>query len=74
MAKKKEVKETNVEFAKGGDNHMFGAQAAGPQTPGGTAHDAKGGAPGAEFAKGGSGKMFGYCGAEPQQPGRTSAR
>ncbi len=72
MAKQKEVKETNVTFAKGGNNHMFGPQTAGPEQAGGTAHKTSGS--GGEFAKGGSGKMFGYCGSEPQQAGRTSAR
>lgn len=74
MKVKKEKSEHNQEFAKGGDTHMFGAQAAGPQKPGTTAHDAKGGAPGAEFAKGGSGKMFGFHGSQPAQSGKTSAR
>jgi hypothetical protein len=69
----------DVAFAKGGNNKMFGAQAAGEQKPalassGGTAHDVSGGAPGAEFAKGGSGKMFGFAGSQPAESGKTSAR
>lgn len=64
----------NVEFAKGGDNHMFGPQAAGSQKPGETQHDVGGGAPGDKFAKGGSGKMFGFSGSQPAQAGITSAR
>ncbi len=65
----------NVEFAKGGNTHMFPEQAAEPM-PSGTTRDksAADGAPGAKFAKGGSGKMFGFAGAEPAQAGKTSAR
>lgn len=64
----------NQEFAKGGNTPMFGEQAAGPQRPGGTAHNVSGGAPGADFAKGGAGKMFGFTGSMPAQAGKTSAR
>ncbi len=64
--------EKNAEFAKGGDTHMFGHQAAGPQDDATTAHDTNG--DGGKFAKGGSGKMFGYAGAEPAKAGITSAR
>lgn len=64
----------NVEFAEGGDTKMFGEQAAGEQKPGGTAHNAEGGAPGAKFAEGGKTKMFGYQGALPARDGITSAR
>lgn len=71
---KKEKSETNKEFAKGGNTPMFGAQAAGPQKPATTAHDIKGGAPGADFAKGGAGKMFGFAGSQAAQAGKTSAR
>ncbi len=67
-------KSHNVEFAKGGKTHMFGAQAAGDQRAGVTEHDAEGGAPGAKFASGGSNKMFGYTGSLPAQAGKTSAR
>lgn len=72
-------KSHDVEFAKGGNTHMFGAQAAGPQNPatkssGGTAHDVSGGAPGAEFAKGGSNPMFGFAGSQSAKAGITSAR
>lgn len=70
----KEFSEKNKEFAKGGNTHMFGEQAAGPEKPGTTAHDVKGGAPGPTFAKGGSGKMFGFQGSVSQEAGRTSAR
>lgn len=62
----------NVEFAKGGNTHMFGEQSVGEQKPGTTAHDVGGG--GDKFAKGGSGKMFGYSGSQPAQAGKTSAR
>ncbi len=51
MAKSKEVSSKNVTFAKGGKNKMFGVQEAGPQKPGGSAHDTKGS--GGNFAKGG---------------------
>lgn len=64
----------NADFAKGGDGHMFGPQAAGEQKTATTAHDVKGGAPGAEFAKGGSGKMFGFAGSQSAKAGQTSAR
>lgn len=67
-------KSHNVEFAKGGNTHMFGAQAAGKQKAGVTEHDAEGGAPGAKYAEGGKGKMFGYTGSLPAQAGKTSAR
>lgn len=74
MANIHKEKTTNTEFAKGGDTHMFGAQAAGEQKPAETAHDVSGGAPGAKFASGGSGKMFGYAGSQPATAGKTSAR
>jgi hypothetical protein len=74
MANVHKEKTTNTEFAKGGNTHMFGPQAAGEQKPGETEHDVKGGAPGAKFASGGSGKMFGYTGALPARSGITSAR
>lgn len=66
--------ERNVEFAKGGDTPMFGEQAAGSQKPGDTAHDVKGGAPGAKYAEGGKGKMFGYAGVQAARAGITGAR
>jgi hypothetical protein len=69
-----EFTEKNVEFAKGGNNHMFGKQAAGAQEPATTAHDAKGGAPGAKFASGGSTKMHAYHEAVSAKAGITSAR
>lgn len=71
---KKEKSEHNQQFAVGGDTHMFGPQAAGPQKPATTAHDIKGGAPGADFAKGGSGSMFSFHGSQPATAGKTSAR
>lgn len=66
-------KQHDVQFAKGGDNHMFSEQQASPQT---AAHTGKNGATGkgAEFAKGGSGKMFGFAGSAAAQAGITSAR
>lgn len=65
--------EHNVEFAKGGNTHMFGAQKVGEQAPGVTETDSGDGS-GDKFAKGGSGKMFGYSGSQPAQAGKTSAR
>lgn len=66
-------KSHDVTFAKGGNTHMFGAQAANPEKPGTTAKT-PGSAPGAKFAAGGSSKMFGYAGSQPAQAGKTSAR
>lgn len=63
----------NVEFAKGGDTHMFGEQQAGEVKPGITSKPPDQSGKGAEFAKGGSGKMFGFRGATPAQSGITSA-
>lgn len=63
----------NVKFAEGGDTHMFGKQAAGPDKPGNTGKD-QSSAPGPKYAAGGSGKMFGFSPSISQQPGRTSAR
>ena len=63
----------NVDFAEGGDTHMFGEQQASPQTPAKTGKNGDTGK-GAEFAKGGSGKMFGFSGALPARDGITSAR
>lgn len=71
---KKEKSEHNQKFAVGGNTPMFGPQAAGPEKPGTTAHDVKGGAPGAKFAEGGGGKMFGFAGSVPATAGKTSAR
>ena len=62
----------NVEFAKGGDTHMFGEQQAGPQTPGQTEKNGDTGK-GAEFAAGGKGKMFGFSASKPATSGITSA-
>ena len=65
----------NVEFAKGGNTHMFPAQAA-EEAPSGVTRDqsAADGAPGAKFASGGKGKMFSFAGSESAQAGKTSAR
>lgn len=63
----------NVDFAEGGDTHMFGQQAAGPDKPGNTGKDSSG-APGAKFASGGSNKMFGFNPSVPQEGGRTGPR
>jgi hypothetical protein len=71
--KTKKEGQHNVEFAEGGDTHMFGKQSASPDTPGNTGKTEKA-APGAKFAAGGSGKMFGFSPALSQEPGRTSAR
>ena len=61
----------NVEFAEGGDGHMFGPQAANPEKAGQTAKP-EGNAPGAKFAEGGKGKMFGYRPSAPAEAGKTS--
>jgi hypothetical protein len=63
----------NVEFAEGGDQHMFGKQAAGPDKPGNTGKD-QSAAPGPKFASGGSGKMFGFNPSQPVTAGQTGAR
>jgi hypothetical protein len=63
----------NVEFAKGGNTHMFGPQKTGEQKPGVTETDSGSGS-GDKFASGGKGKMFGFSGSQPAQAGITSAR
>jgi hypothetical protein len=63
----------DVTFAEGGDGHMFGQQAAGPDKPGNTGKD-QSGAPGAKFAKGGSTKMFDFHPSQPATAGQTGAR
>lgn len=74
MAAFKKETTKSVKFAEGGhSNHMFGAQSAGSQNPADTAHDVKGGAPGAKFAEGGKSKMFGFAGSVAAQAGITSA-
>lgn len=73
MAKLKKETSHNVEFAKGGNTHMFGEQQAEPMKSGQTGDPGATGK-GAEYAKGGSGKMFGYAGAQPAKAGITSAR
>jgi hypothetical protein len=72
-AKYKSETEKDVEFAKGGDDKMFGQQQAEPQTPGHTEQEDKAG-PGAKYAEGGKSKMFGYSPSVPQQAGRTGQR
>jgi hypothetical protein len=67
----------NVDFAEGGDTHMFGEQEAGPRTgadksPSTGKPDSSG--PGDKFAMGGKDKMFGFNPAVTAQSGITSAR
>jgi hypothetical protein len=69
----KKEKQHNVEFAKGGNTHMFGAQKVGAQKSGVTETDAGAGS-GEKFASGGKGKMFGFAGSEAAKAGITSAR
>jgi len=73
MAKSKQESEHNVEFATGGETHMFGKQSASPDTPGNTGKTEKA-APGAKYAEGGKGKMFGFHGSVPASAGQTGAR
>jgi hypothetical protein len=63
----------NVEFAKGGDTHMFGEQEANKQRPG-YAEKADAHGPGSKFAEGGKNKMFGFAGALPATAGISAAR
>jgi hypothetical protein len=63
----------DVEFAEGGDDTMFGKQAAEPQESGQTSSEDDRG-PGAKFAKGGSNKMFGFNPSQPAKAGQTGAR
>ncbi len=68
-------KSHDVEFAKGGDTHMFGEQNADEQEAGTTAHDTSPeSGPGDKFAEGGKTKMFGFSGSLPARSGITSAR
>lgn len=56
--KGKVVKSGTMTPVRGGKGHMFGKQHAGPQKPGGSAHNVKGS--GGKFAKGGgTGKVGG---------------
>lgn len=75
MVAPKKVKEAqhDVTFVEGGDTHMFGKQAAGPDKPGNTGKD-QSGAPGAKYAEGGKGKMFGFNASQPAKAGQTGAR
>jgi hypothetical protein len=74
MAAKTKVESSHdVTFAEGGDTHMFGKQAAGPDKPGNTGKD-QSSAPGHKFAEGGKGKMFGFAGSQPATAGQTGAR
>jgi hypothetical protein len=75
-------KSHNVEFAKGGDTHMFGSgdhtkaapsDAAGEATPAHTGKDNAGGS-GDKFASGGKTKMFGFAGSQPATAGISAAR
>jgi hypothetical protein len=70
--KSKSESSHDVEFAEGGDGHMFGAQTATPDKPGNTGKDTGGG--GGKFAKGGSGKMFGFTPSQDAKAGQTGAR
>ena len=63
----------DVEFAKGGNTHMFGEQEAGDVDSGETGKPDERG-PGEKFASGGKTKMFGFSGALPARDGITSAR
>ena len=78
--KKETVK--NVEFAKGGDTHMFGsgdrtiaapADSAGQEKPGQTAQIGGANAKG-KYAVGGSTKMHAYSPSLPATAGITGAR
>ena len=72
MAEKSKVESSHdVEFAEGGDGHMFGPQKAGPDKPGNTGKDP---GTGAKFAAGGKGKMFGYTPSQDAKSGQTGAR
>lgn len=68
MADISKVKSTKTgDFAKGGPSgKMVGAQDAGTQKPGTTAHDTSGS--GGDFAKGGSGHMVGRQSADTAKP------
>lgn len=72
-AKTKTETSHDVTFAEGGDTHMFGEQAAGPDKPGNTGKD-QSSAPGAKYAEGGKTKMFGFAGSQPAKAGQTGAR
>ena len=63
----------DVTFAEGGDTHMFGKQAAGPDKPGNTGKD-QSSAPGPKFAVGGNTNMFGFSPSVPATAGQTGAR
>jgi hypothetical protein len=71
--KTKKEGQHDVTFAEGGDGHMFGQQAAGPDKPGNTGKDPTG-APGPKFAAGGKTKMFEFHPAVPATAGQTGAR
>jgi len=74
MAAQKKSSSHNADFAKGGNTHMFGQQAAEPAPAGVTRDPSSQDSKGDKFAKGGSGKMFGYSGAVAATAGMTSAR
>jgi hypothetical protein len=74
MAKQKKESTHNVEFAKGGNQHMFPEQASDPMEAGTTRdRTAKDTGQHGGFAKGGAGKMFGFQPANTQTSGRTSS-
>ena len=71
--KTKKEGQHDVTFAEGGDTHMFGQHAAGPEKPGNTGKD-QSAAPGAKFATGGKNKMFEFHPSVPATAGQTGAR
>ena len=73
MSSRAKNKRQSMRFAEGGSTRMLLKQAANPQKPGGTAHDVKGGAPGAKRAVGGSPRPVGGA-VERARPGRTGPR
>lgn len=72
-AKVKKESTHNVEFAKGGDQHMFPQQAADRMEPGTTRDKTAKDDLGQKFAEGGKGKMFGFQPSNTQTAGRTSS-
>ena len=72
MAKQKKESTHNVEFAKGGDQHMFPQQAADKMKPGTTRDQTAKDDLGQKFAEGGSTKMFGFRPSNVAQAGKTS--
>ena len=64
----KTMKTSTPSFAKGGSGKMSGKNSAGPQTPGQSSQEGKGGG---KFAAGGKGKMFGKQSASPMPSGKS---